>query len=334
MIKHCIERVLEARRVDEVWEYYVEWKNLPQRYSEWIKEDKIIIKNKRLYDLRIEYYRKKSIDAFKTLSELILKPIEGGIESSSLFRLFGRIKILPSFTNQQPSFTPIQYSFPPPDQKEIPVIIGCSCTNPCSISTNCLCILESESVANYCMKGKLLREENVAIYECNSSCSCGIDCPNRVCQRGSFCNFLIKMTSKGWGLVAMDPIEKGTFIGAYAGKIISIEESTNLPTIIADRRSYLFDLDYYNSSTPTQYTIDAFHYGNHTRFINHSCKPNCRVYPVFTNDGWNPSLHQLAFFFSKDIRRGEEISFDYTGGSRGSGENECKCGESNCKGVF
>lgn len=340
MIRHPIQHVVEARLTEGRWEYFVEWKGLPLFCSEWIAEDRVVTKNKHLYDARVEFYRRRSIEATVGLAELIRKPVEGGdaVGESNLFRLFGRLKILSSPTSSQPTFTPIICSIPPKDQVDSPVSIGCSCTSTgggCSTESSCLCILESET-PNYSSDGLLLREENEAIYECNSSCSCSLSCPNRVCQRGSFCNFLIKMTTKGWGLVAMDPIAKGTFIGAYAGKIITLEQSSKLSSA-PERRSYLFDLDYYNSTTPTQYTIDAFKYGNHTRFINHSCQPNSRVHPIFTNDGWNPSLHQLAIFSSRDIRRGEEISFDYRGGasSKGlTGGNECKCGERNCKGLF
>jgi histone-lysine N-methyltransferase SUV39H len=109
--------------------------------------------------------------------------------------------------------------------------------------------------------------------------------------------------------------------------------------------AYLFDLDfYYANGVESEYTIDAYAFGNVTRFINHSCKPNLRVHPCFI-ETWNPSLHHLAFFAKRDILAGEELSFDYLGENAGEPMRKtnnnngtakpklsCSCGAPTCRG--
>lgn len=98
-------------------------------------------------------------------------------------------------------------------------------------------------------------------------------------------------------------------------------------------RSYLFDLDFHMQEKP--YTIDACNYGNISRFVNHSCMPNCTIWSVWW-DCVDEAFPKLAIFARKAIKANEEITFDYSGGDASSNNNklkfmECKCGASNCK---
>jgi [histone H3]-lysine9 N-trimethyltransferase SUV39H len=58
------------------------------------------------------------------------------------------------------------------------------------------------------------------------------------------------------------------------------------------------------------YVIDGEYYGGPTRFINHSCEPNCRQYVVSMNKN-DPLIYETAFFAIRDIAVGEELVFDY-----------------------
>ncbi|KAH8925184.1 SET domain-containing protein [Atractiella rhizophila] len=60
------------------------------------------------------------------------------------------------------------------------------------------------------------------------------------------------------------------------------------------------------------YCIDAFHYGNLTRFINHSCEPNVFQSGVYVDDG-DETRPIMAFFAHKDIAEGEELCISYSG---------------------
>ena len=81
--------------------------------------------------------------------------------------------------------------------------------------------------------------------------------------------------------------------------------------------------------------IDAKWYGNVARFINHSCEPNLEKQSVFV-DSHDLRLPRLAFFASSDIKKGEELTWDYgyTKGQVKDKTHPCFCGASKCRGVM
>ncbi|KAJ4474069.1 hypothetical protein C8J55DRAFT_562708 [Lentinula edodes] len=63
---------------------------------------------------------------------------------------------------------------------------------------------------------------------------------------------------------------------------------------------------------PSKYTIDAYHAGNFTRFLNHSCDPNAALTPVYIDvDEIERPL--LTIFSKREIKNQEEITFSYSG---------------------
>jgi histone-lysine N-methyltransferase SUV39H len=54
------------------------------------------------------------------------------------------------------------------------------------------------------------------------------------------------------------------------------------------------------------------HVGCFTRFLNHSCDPNCVEVPCIFGDA-QLEIPYLSFFTHKDIEKGEEIRFCYRG---------------------
>ena len=120
----------------------------------------------------------------------------------------------------------------------------------------------------------------VKIFECGDLCECGFECMNRVTQQTKTVPLcLFKTEGRGWGIKALSPIHKGAFILEYVGEIIGQTEANSRA-----ETAYLFDL---NPDGKKQgfYTIDAFKYGNLSRFINHSCEPNAIIWFVNTCDG-------------------------------------------------
>jgi len=81
------------------------------------------------------------------------------------------------------------------------------------------------------------------------------------------------------------------------------------------------------------YCIDAMAFGNVSRFINHSCNPNLENYQIFVDD-LNPHKPRIAFFAKRDIKKGEEISFDYRYPVASTGVIRCLCGADNCRGYL
>ncbi|XP_069690124.1 histone-lysine N-methyltransferase EHMT2 isoform X2 [Periplaneta americana] len=183
---------------------------------------------------------------------------------------------------------------------------SCKCVDMCS-TVNCHC----GNISLRCWyddQGRLLPDFNFAdppmLFECNQGCTCNrITCHNRVVQHGLTARFqLFRTKDKGWGVRTLRPISKGTYVCEYIGEIISDCE--------ADHReddSYLFDLDNRDGET---YCIDARHYGNVARFINHMCVPNLLPVRVFIE---HQDLHfpRIAFFANRDIEADEELGFDY-----------------------
>jgi len=96
----------------------------------------------------------------------------------------------------------------------------------------------------------------------------------------------------GLGLFADEPLKQGDFVIEYKGK--------KIPTTIADTlgTKYLFEID-------DVWTIDGndAKHANEARYINHSCKPNCEA----EIDEYGRVLISAI----KDIRKGEELYYDY-----------------------
>ncbi|OCT66355.1 histone-lysine N-methyltransferase SUV39H1-like [Xenopus laevis] len=229
--------------------------------------------------------------------------------------------------------------------------VGCKCRDCFSDEGGC-CPGAFQHKKAYNNEGQVKVKPGFPIYECNSHCRCGPSCPNRVVQKGIQYKFCIFRTSdrRGWGVRTLEKIRKNSFVMEYVGEIITSEEAERRGQVY-DRQgaTYLFDLDYVEDV----YTVDAARYGNISHFVNHSCKPNLQVYNIFI-DNLDERLPRIAFFATRTIRTGEELTFDYNmqvdpvdvesskmdsnfglAGLPASPKKrvrmECKCGESSCR---
>ena len=121
------------------------------------------------------------------------------------------------------------------------------------------------------------------------------------------------------GLYAAKSIKSGKIIINYKGKLVTKKEVEKNPKFDNDKAIYLFNIN-------NRYDLDGDFKFNEARLINHSCNPNCEV------DGKGLKLWIVAI---KDIKKGEELSYDY-----GFGYDEdykqfvCKCGAKNCVGYI
>ena len=108
----------------------------------------------------------------------------------------------------------------------------------------------------------------------------------------------------------MENIKKDSFVVEYVGEVITSDEAEERGRKYdAEGRTYLFDLDF-NLGEENIYTVDAAFFGNLSHFINHSCDPNLSIFSVYINN-LDPNMPQLAMFARRDIKRGEQITFDY-----------------------
>ncbi|CAN5909432.1 hypothetical protein BH11MYX4_BH11MYX4_66180 [soil metagenome] len=129
----------------------------------------------------------------------------------------------------------------------------------------------------------------------------------------------------GTGVFATRKIAKGEKIIEYAGERISHEEADlrHADKADDDNHTFLFTID-------AKTVIDAGVDGNDSRFINHSCDPNCEVVIV---DGL-PIVEAI-----RAILDGEELAYDYnlTRAPEDPPEIDqifaCRCGAGSCGGT-
>ena len=111
---------------------------------------------------------------------------------------------------------------------------------------------------------------------------------------------IIVRTSRihGRGVYAGRQLKKGERIVEYKGEVISWREADRRPPSDPDdpNHTFFFALDDHRK------VIDANVGGNAARWINHSCEPNCET----TEDEGRVFIEAL-----RDIRAGEELSYDY-----------------------
>ena len=121
------------------------------------------------------------------------------------------------------------------------------------------------------------------------------------------------------GLIATKNIKAGTKIIYYKGKIITKKETERNPKYDNDKAIYLFNLN-------NRYDLDGDFEYNTARLINHACDPNCEV----AGQGL-----KLWIFALRDIKRGEEFTYDY-GFSFDKDYKDyiCKCGSKKCVGYI
>lgn len=213
----------------------------------------------------------------------------------------------------------------PPDVRNL---VGCDCIGKCNPrNKNCACVKRQQVIAKGEMNEfaytpqKRLKTPNIPIVECNMLCQCDETCQNRVVQGGRQVAIRLQKTkNKGWGVFASQKIPMGTYIGIYAGELLTEEEGEKRG-LDYNRlgRTYLFDLDFWylrgdkgEDEWKNKYVVDAFHVGNFTRFLNHSCDPNCHLSACYIND---PDIERplLTLFSLRDIQQNEELTFSYFG---------------------
>ncbi|XP_065656166.1 histone-lysine N-methyltransferase SETD2 isoform X2 [Hydra vulgaris] len=162
--------------------------------------------------------------------------------------------------------------------------------------------------------------------ECNNRCPTREFCTNRNFQKGCQYDLVIfKAGKKGWGLKTQQSITKGSFVSEYCGEVVDYTEF--------HRRTKLYNAEgmnhYYFMTLKTNEIIDATKKGSKSRFINHSCDPNC-ITQKWTVNGFL----RVGFFALRYIEAGEELSFDYQFQRYGEKPQICYCGAAICRGVI
>lgn len=212
---------------------------------------------------------------------------------------------------------------------------GCECPEGCSKDSNC-CPKMMKGNFVYDVDERIFALSHQMIVECNEYCKCDKKCPNRP-KKTQVSLYIFKTANRGWALKTLDAIPSGTFVVEYVGELID-QSQVKKRTRIYNKTGvkYLFDLDY-NVKGEATFSIDATHKGNLSRFINHSCAANLQTWPA-TSCNENRDMHRLYYISLRDIRAGEELTVDYSGGIINPKPPKdaipCKCGSESCKGYI
>ncbi|XP_039993675.1 histone-lysine N-methyltransferase NSD2 isoform X2 [Xiphias gladius] len=164
-------------------------------------------------------------------------------------------------------------------------------------------------------------------YECHPQvCPSGERCCNQDFTKRLYPETkIIKTPGKGWGLVSLRDIKKGEFVNEYIGELID-EEECRARIKYAQENNIT---DFYMLTIDKDRIIDAGPKGNYSRFMNHSCQPNCETQKWTVNGDTRVGLFAVC-----DIPAGTELTFNYNLDCLGNEKTVCRCGAPNCSGFL
>uniref|UniRef100_H3DES3 Histone-lysine N-methyltransferase NSD3 n=1 Tax=Tetraodon nigroviridis TaxID=99883 RepID=H3DES3_TETNG len=164
-------------------------------------------------------------------------------------------------------------------------------------------------------------------YECHPQvCPAGDNCENQCFTKRLYAETeVVKTADRGWGLKANQPIKKGEFVIEYVGEVIDAEECQQ--RIKRAHENHM--TNFYMLTLTKDRVIDAGQKGNLSRFINHSCSPNCETQKWTVNGDVHIGLFALC-----DIETDTELTFNYNLHCVGNRRATCNCGSDNCSGFL
>jgi SET domain-containing protein len=137
--------------------------------------------------------------------------------------------------------------------------------------------------------------------ECSSSCHMKSRCGNQCFALRRYAAVEVRPTgAKGHGLFCTSPLHRGQFVIEYVGEVVCGSEKERRIALYANSPHF------YLMALRGDDSIDATRRGNMSRFINHSCAPNCET------QKWEVAGKPCVGLFAlTDIPAGTELTFDY-----------------------
>ncbi|XP_076238839.1 nuclear receptor binding SET domain protein [Calliopsis andreniformis] len=194
---------------------------------------------------------------------------------------------------------------------EVESIVACDCDpeweSPCAPGTDCL--------------------NRILLIECSPDiCPAGPKCNNQAFVRRQYPAMEpFHTVGRGWGLRSLEHIQAGQFVIEYVGEVIDEAEYKRR----LHRKKELKNENFYFLTIDNNRMIDAEPKGNLSRFMNHSCSPNCETQKWTVNGDTRIGLFALC-----DIEPGEELTFNYNLACDGETRKACLCGAPNCSGFI
>ncbi|GCC31061.1 hypothetical protein chiPu_0009515 [Chiloscyllium punctatum] len=176
----------------------------------------------------------------------------------------------------------------------------------------CECLLSREDRE----RGELACGEDclnrLLMIECSSRCLHGEYCTNRRFQRRQYADVEVILTErKGWGLRTDKELSVNSFVLEYCGEVLDHKEFKARVKEYARNKN----IHYYFMALKNDEIIDATLKGNCSRFMNHSCEPNCETQKWTVN-----GQLRVGFFTTKTVPAGTELTFDYQFQRYGDGD--------------
>jgi len=240
------------------------------------------------------------------------------IEDGGHFRL--AIQYKDDITSEVKQWTQIKnldYSLLPNKEKGMPVHYSeecCDCVDVCG--DNCLNrILKIECCEPSANNGVQI-------------CNVGAKCTNRRLQNQEYAHTeKFREHAMGWGLRAIESIKSGSLVIEYIGEVI--DEAEMVRRMEYQKKYAPADHDFYVMELDSGIYVDGKKKGSPSRFINHSCDPNCELERTVVK-----GKMRIAIVAIKDIAPGEPLSYDYQFDTQDSEAFKCYCGNEICRGTM
>jgi hypothetical protein len=128
------------------------------------------------------------------------------------------------------------------------------------------------------------------------------------------------------GIFAARDIPNGTQIVEYFGERIGKAESLRRSNERLDRAKTTGEAAVYIFTLNSRWDLDGSAVDpNDARFINHSCDPNCQAYQ---------EKNQVFIHAERDIKAGEELTYNYGFDLDHWADHPCCCGSKYCVGFI
>jgi len=119
----------------------------------------------------------------------------------------------------------------------------------------------------------------------------------------------------GLGLFTKRNFKKDVVVAAWGGRVITKNEMKKLPKNISSNYALEIFPNFFLAETSNS-DLDK------SDFINHSCTPNCKI------------VNRLVMVTKGPVKKGAELTCDFSAPIHTGKKVPCKCGSSACRGFI